>query len=69
MCLLKKLGEKIAIYRKRQKLSQEMLAELSGLHKNCIGSIERAEKNASIQTVYKIAKALNMTLSELLDDI
>ncbi|MGE0559203.1 MAG: helix-turn-helix domain-containing protein [Burkholderiales bacterium] len=51
--------------RKRQGLSQEMLAEKSGLHRTYIGSVERGERNVSIDNVERIAKALNIKVAEL----
>lgn len=46
-------------------LSQEELAFRCDLHRTYIGSIERAEKVASIITLEKVAKALDISLSEI----
>ena len=62
---LKKIGRRIRLLRKSQGLSQEELAELTELHPTYIGEIERATVNASIISFKKIAKALNITLSEV----
>ncbi|MCK4234632.1 helix-turn-helix transcriptional regulator [candidate division WOR-3 bacterium] len=62
---LKKIGKRIRLLRKSQELSQEELAELTELHPTYIGEIERATVNASIISFQKIAKALNMTLTEI----
>ena len=43
MELTTKLGERIR-FKKRKNLSQERLGELSGIHTNHIGAIERGEK-------------------------
>lgn len=69
MTVLKKVAERITKIRHDKKFSQEKLAEFAGLHKNYIGAIERAEKNPSILVLYKIANALNISLSDLLKDI
>ena len=61
------LGLRVRQLREERHLSQEELAGLSNLHRTYIGQIERAEKNVSIQTIEKIAKAFGITLSELLD--
>lgn len=45
--------------------SQEYLAELAGLHRTYIGSVERAERNISIDNMEKIATALGVNLVEL----
>lgn len=63
------LGLRIRYYRRQQKLSQEKLAELCSLHPTYIGQIERGEKNATIESLYHIAKGLNIPLSQLLENI
>lgn len=64
---LKKIGDRIRTLRKSHGLSQEDLAELTELHPTYIGEIERATVNPSIISLQKIARALNMTLSEIFD--
>ncbi len=49
-------------------LSQEQLAELSGLHRTYIGMVERAEKNITILNVKRLSLALGCTVAELLDE-
>lgn len=51
-----------------QGLSQEALADRADLHRTYVGSIERAERNVSLVNVERLAKALNMTVCELLCD-
>ncbi|PFJ87308.1 transcriptional regulator [Bacillus cereus] len=68
MKLIKKLGERIRFLRKEQKLSQERLGELSNIHTNHIGAIERGEKNVTIESLAKITKGLGITLEELFRD-
>lgn len=46
-------------------LSQESLAALCGLHRTYIGSVERAERNVSIDNMERIARALKSALSDL----
>lgn len=67
--LFKIIGERIAKKRKELKLSQEQLADIVKVHRNYIGSIERAEKKATVETLFKIAKALEITLEELFKNI
>lgn len=63
------LGQRIRHYRKQQKMSQEQLAEFSDLHPTYIGQIERGEKNATIESIYKISTALKIPISTLLEKL
>jgi transcriptional regulator with XRE-family HTH domain len=48
-------------------MSQEKLAEKADLHPNYIGEIERAEKNVTLESLAKIAKALGVRVRDLVD--
>ena len=60
-------GKNVQRLRKRKGLSQEQLAEIAGLHRTYIGMIERAEKNITLINIKKIAVALNVKLTDLLE--
>lgn len=62
-----KFGKKVRQERQKRGLSQETFANIVGVHRTYIGMIERAEKNITLSNIKKIADALNMSLSELLD--
>jgi transcriptional regulator with XRE-family HTH domain len=64
--ILKTIGEKVREYRKIKGISQEELAFDADLHRTYIGMIERAEKNITILNIEKIAKALNITIIDLI---
>lgn len=49
-------------------MSQEVLAEKAGLHRTYIGSVERAERNISVDNMEQLARAVKMTLVELLSE-
>lgn len=66
---IKLIGQRIRNYRVQQKLSQEKLAELSGCHHTYIGQIERGEKNATVESIAKIASALEISLSKLFENL
>lgn len=51
--------------RTNQGMSQEAFADLCGVHRTYMGAIERGEKTVTIETADKIAKALNLTVSQL----
>lgn len=63
---LKKFGDLVRKIRTMQGISQEELAEKCGLHRTYIGSVERGERNVSLQNILRIAKALNIKPTELL---
>lgn len=67
--IIKLLGQRIRNYRIEKGLSQEKLAELSGCHPTYIGQIERGEKNATVESVGKIASALGVSLSRLFEKL
>ena len=59
------LGREIRRHRKARKLSQEGLAELTELHRNYIGCLERGERNPAAKTLFQISRALGISLAEL----
>ena len=67
--IAKILGQRIRNYRTEQGLSQEKLAELSGCHPTYIGQVERGEKNATLESIEKIAIALHVPLSKLFEKL
>ena len=58
-------GKRVRKLRIEKRLSQEKLAFISNMHRTYIGGIERGERNPSLKNIEAIAKALNVTLSEL----
>jgi transcriptional regulator with XRE-family HTH domain len=60
-----KIGKNIRGERKKRGLSQEKLAELADVHRTYIGMVERAEKNITLVSLEKIARALNVSITEL----
>ena len=62
---IKAFGENLRIIRIEKKMSQEDLANEADIPLSQIGRIERGEINTTISTVYSLAKALEINLSEL----
>jgi len=66
--VLIKFGKKVRGERDKLGFSQEELASRAGLHRTYIGMIERAEKNITLENIEKVAKALNLKLSDFFRD-
>lgn len=67
--IAKIIGQRIRNYRTQLGLSQEKLSELAGCHPTYIGQVERGEKNATLESIEKIAFALEIPLSTLFEKI
>jgi transcriptional regulator with XRE-family HTH domain len=61
----KQLGATIRELRLRRKLTQDVFAERSGLHRAHVGEIERGESNVTIQTLKIIADTLGVKIVDL----
>ena len=64
--ILIKFGERVREIRKENGLSQEQLSFKADLHRTYIGMIERAEKNITLVNIEKIAKALEISINDLM---
>lgn len=59
-------GRRVQATRRSLGLSQEALAARAGLHRTYIGSVERGERNVSLDNIYAIAQALGLEAADLL---
>jgi transcriptional regulator with XRE-family HTH domain len=64
--LLVAIGAAVRLLRKKRGISQEDLAEAAGLHRTYVGMIERGEKNITVLSATRVAKALGVSLSAII---
>lgn len=63
---LEAFGKKVASLRQKHNLTQEQLAERTGLAVDSIGAIEQGRRWARLTTLHKLAKGLSVPVDELL---
>ena len=59
-------GKKVLERRQSLKISQETLANMADIDRTYLPDIEKGKRNVSLKVADKIAKALNISLKELL---
>ncbi len=64
---LQQFGLHVRSLRQGQNLSQEELAEKANMHRTYIGMIERGERNPALLNLIRLAHALNVSLTDLVD--
>jgi transcriptional regulator with XRE-family HTH domain len=60
------LAANIRGFRRARNLSQEEFADLCGLHRTYVGSVEREERNVTLSTLEVFANALGVSVPQLL---
>ena len=66
---LHKFGGNLRAIRESQKFSQEQLADLANMHRTYLSGIERGIRNPSLHNILRLARALNVDLSDLLEGL
>ena len=66
---VKLLAAHIRKLRGERGLSQERLAELAQMHRTYLGGIETARRNPSFKSLFRLARALAVSLSQLFDTV
>jgi transcriptional regulator with XRE-family HTH domain len=67
--LAQRFGALVRRLRQEKGLTQERVGEISGLHRNYIGAVERAERTPSIVAADKLARALGTTLANMFSQV
>lgn len=65
--VLENLGKNLKRYRLEQGLTQEELAEKVGIHPTYVGKLEAGKNNVSVKMLFKISRALKITLYDIFD--
>ncbi|HUY93016.1 MAG TPA: helix-turn-helix transcriptional regulator [Pirellulales bacterium] len=63
-----RFGNQLRVIRAARGISQEELAHRAGLHRTYISSVERGERNVTLETVEKLAKSLELPMTKLMPD-
>lgn len=63
------LGKHVRKLRLQRGLSQEKLAELADLHRNYVGGVERGERNIAIINIVRLARALKVKPTKLMETV
>jgi transcriptional regulator with XRE-family HTH domain len=61
-------GQKLRQLREQADISQEKLAELAGLHRTYVSSVERGKRNISLENIDRLARALDVPMARLVSD-
>ena len=61
----KLVGEVIAQFRKKKGISQEVISGLADIGRTHLSAIERGERKPTLETLYRIANALGVKMSDI----
>lgn len=61
----KQFGAAVRLHRDKLGISQEELAARAGLHRTYISDVERGARNVSLESIHRLAEALEVQLSGL----
>jgi len=69
MEILQHFGLRIKTLRQERGLSQEKLAEIADLHRTYINLVESGKRNISLKNIYRLSKALGVSVKELFENL
>ena len=61
-----RFGARLKSVRTKRGISQERLAEIAGLHRTFVSLIERGQRNITLETIEKLATALDVGMPDLM---
>jgi transcriptional regulator with XRE-family HTH domain len=64
-----RFGERVRILRRKSGISQERFAAQARIDRSYIGAVERGERNVTLRNICRIAAALGISPSQLLDGV
>jgi transcriptional regulator with XRE-family HTH domain len=64
-----KVGSTIRQLRLQKSWSQDVFADISGIHRAQVGAIERGEMNMTLKTLKTVADALKVKVKDLVEDV
>jgi transcriptional regulator with XRE-family HTH domain len=67
--ILEEFGKRVRALRSDLGFSQEDFAAECGLDRTYLGGVERGERNIALRNIEKLAAALGLTLSELMENL
>jgi transcriptional regulator with XRE-family HTH domain len=62
-------GKALRKFRNAAGISQEALADLAGIHRTYVGDVERGERNLSLLNMVRLASALNVRPSQIIQEM
>lgn len=63
------IGQRLRIRRQQLGYSQNLTSEKADMHPTYVGQVERGEKNATIESIEKLCRALELPMEELFANI
>jgi transcriptional regulator with XRE-family HTH domain len=63
--LKRQVGQRIRGLREKKQWSQEKFADLCGLHRTYLGSVERGERNLTLESLHVLARTLGVRMADI----
>jgi transcriptional regulator with XRE-family HTH domain len=67
--LQKRVGQRLRALREKKGWSQEEFADICGLHRTYVGSVERGERNLTLNSLQTLSKALKVKMADILKSL